>query len=193
MLQHSAREIRNSGAKDFEPRHIMNAAWALARWQRHCRLLGWPQELKPYVCRPALRILMAEACCRLDHFAARELSRLVWAVSSQSCLRLRETGKPLLEYVQRRDRAPSFDADDLVSLVTSLAWMLERLVWEVPGRRTRSKLPQQPPRRPPLRPPAPRRESGATLAGASMCSVRALGGMASGLRDVGGVQAEEKS
>jgi len=30
--------------QDFEPRHVMNAAWALARWQRHCRLMGWPQE-----------------------------------------------------------------------------------------------------------------------------------------------------
>lgn len=44
MLQHGAREIRVRQALGFEPRQLMNAAWALARWQRHCRLQGWPQE-----------------------------------------------------------------------------------------------------------------------------------------------------
>ncbi|CAK8987285.1 Uncharacterized protein SCF082_LOCUS910 [Durusdinium trenchii] len=80
MLQHGAREIR-----DFEPLHLMNAAWALARWQRHCRLAGLPQECKDYVCRPALRILAAEAAKDFSRFGARELSRLMWAVASQSC------------------------------------------------------------------------------------------------------------
>ncbi|CAE7242125.1 slc44a2 [Symbiodinium sp. CCMP2456] len=147
MLQHAAREIRTSGAQDFEPRHIINAAWSLARWQRHCRLMGWPQELKPYVCRPALRVLLGEAARDLQKFAARELSRLMWAGASQSCLKLRELGPPLLQYV-RTSRAAEFDTDDLVSLVNSLAWMLERLVWEAPGRRTKSMLPQLYPRMP---------------------------------------------
>ena len=44
MLQHGAREIKVRQAQAFEPRHLINAAWALARWQRHCRLTGWPQE-----------------------------------------------------------------------------------------------------------------------------------------------------
>ncbi|CAE7493266.1 unnamed protein product [Symbiodinium sp. CCMP2592] len=148
MLQHAAREIRTSGAQDFEPRHIINAAWSLARWQRHCRLMGWPQELKPYVCRPALRVLLGEAAKDLKKFAARELSRLMWAGASQSCLKLRELGPPLLAYVRTSEHAAEFDTDDLVSLVNSLAWMLERLVWEAPGRRTKSRLPQLCPRMP---------------------------------------------
>eukprot|EP00434_Breviolum_minutum_P019791 symbB.v1.2.017463.t1/scaffold1361.1/size175804/3 len=138
MLQHAAREIRVNGAKDFEPRHVMNAAWALARWQRHCRLMGWPQECKDYVCRPALRILMAEASKNLDAFRPHELSRLIWAVASQSCLKLREVGPPLRDYTRSPVHLQGFDPDALVSLVTSLSWILERLVWEVPGRRTRS-------------------------------------------------------
>ncbi|CAJ1376714.1 unnamed protein product [Effrenium voratum] len=91
MLQHAAREIRNHGAKDFEPQHLMNAAWALARWQRHCRLNGLPQECKDYVCRPALRVLATEAAHHAHHFRAREMSRLVWALASQSCYSAWET------------------------------------------------------------------------------------------------------
>ena len=43
------------------------------------------QELKPYVCRPALRVLLGAAARDLKKFAARELSRLMWAGASQSC------------------------------------------------------------------------------------------------------------
>ncbi|CAK8986195.1 unnamed protein product [Durusdinium trenchii] len=142
MLQHGAREIRVRLAKDFEPLHLMNAAWALARWQRHCRLAGLPQECKDYVCRPALRILAAEAAKDFSRFGARELSRLMWAVASQSCLRLREMGPPLRDYV-RSSQLQAFDPDDLVSLATSLSWMLERLVWELPARRTHSRVSQE--------------------------------------------------
>ena len=44
------------------------------------------QECKDYVCRPALRIL-AEAATKggLERFRPHELSRLIWAVASQSC------------------------------------------------------------------------------------------------------------
>ncbi|CAJ1456130.1 unnamed protein product, partial [Effrenium voratum] len=150
MLQHAAREIRNHGAKDFEPQHLMNAAWALARWQRHCRLNGLPQECKDYVCRPALRVLATEAAHHAHHFRAREMSRLVWALASQSCLKLREMGPPLLDFSRRH--ATELDPDDLISLVTSLAWMLERLVWEVPARRTRSTVPSPSSHRSLLRP-----------------------------------------
>ena len=43
------------------------------------------EELKPYVCRPALRVLLNVAAADLSKFAARELSRLMWAGASQSC------------------------------------------------------------------------------------------------------------
>eukprot|EP00435_Cladocopium_sp_Y103_P049634 s577_g15.t1 len=142
MLQHAAREIRVRGAQDFEARHLLNSAWALARWQRHCRLLGWQQECKDYVCRPALRILLEEAARNggFQRFRPHELSRLIWAVASQSCLKLRPMGPPLLDYVRRPEKLMGFDPDALVSLVTSLAWILERLVWELPGRRTHSRI-----------------------------------------------------
>ena len=48
---------------------------ALSRWQ----------ECKDYVCRPALRILMEEAAKNFQSFRPHELSKLIWAVSSQSC------------------------------------------------------------------------------------------------------------
>lgn len=132
LLQHSARQLRAAGARGYEPRHCANAAWALAWWQRHCRLTGLPQECKPAVCRPALRALADEAAQQLDKFSARELSRLLWALGSQSCLRLRLFSPRLALDFRRQGRLSEFDHDELLSMTTVLAWMLERAVWERP-------------------------------------------------------------
>merc|ERR550532_1538138 len=86
LLQHTARQLRAAGARGFEPRHCANAAWALARWQRHCRLTGLRQECKPATCRPALRAVATEAVARIGEFTPRELTRLLWAFGSQACL-----------------------------------------------------------------------------------------------------------
>merc|ERR1719410_1875865 len=133
LLQHAARQVRNAGASGFEPRHCTNAAWALARWQRHCRLTGVPQECKPAVCRPALRALAAEAIGMLNKFEVKELSRLLWALGSQSCLQLRLFAPGLVPDFQRCGRLDGLDADELISVVTVFSWMLERAVWEKMG------------------------------------------------------------
>lgn len=54
--------------------------------QTELRDWGVLQECKDYVCRPALRIL-AEAAKNggFQRFRPHELSRLIWAVASQSC------------------------------------------------------------------------------------------------------------
>ena len=81
--------VRTKQATKFQP--VWKFAWHLmmqiisTRFPTKNYLPQILQECKDYVCRPALRILMAEASKNLDAFRPHELSRLIWAVSSQSC------------------------------------------------------------------------------------------------------------
>jgi len=130
LLQHAARQVRNAGAKGFEPRHLTNVAWALARWQRHCRLTGLRQECKAAVCRPALRAVAGEASGRLGELNPHELSRFLWALGSEGCLHLRVLAPGLVADLRRPGRLSELDVEELVSVVTVLSWTLERAVWE---------------------------------------------------------------
>lgn len=131
LLQHAARELRDaSRVQQLECQHLANVAWALARWQRHCRFSGWPQACKPATVRPVLRALAKEAAPRLSEFGSRELSRFIWALGAESCLHIRLLAPPLLQELRRPKRLRAWDCDELVSVSTALAWAHERLFWE---------------------------------------------------------------
>merc|ERR1719507_2706153 len=118
------------GAQGFEPRHCVNAAWALARWQRHCRLTGLRQECKPATCRPALRALASEGARRVGDMSPYELSRLLWSLGSQGCLHFRLWAPLLSVDFRRPGRLAELDAHAFLSVVTVMSWALERAVWE---------------------------------------------------------------
>lgn len=135
LLQHTARHLRDVRPQDFEPQHFTNAAWALSRWQRHCRLFGWPQECKAATCRPALRSLANAAANRTAEFKSAELARFLWALGSQACLHLRVIGPGLVKDLQQPGRLAQFTAEDVCTVVTVLSWMVERAVLEPPSSR----------------------------------------------------------
>merc|ERR1711865_800066 len=100
-----------------EARHCANAAWALARWQHHCRLTGAGQECRPAVCRPALRVLANEAAGRLHDFSHSELARFLWSLGSQSCLHLSLLPPVAADMQQRTSRSPGrMSCEDIVTI-----------------------------------------------------------------------------
>merc|ERR1712099_176958 len=87
-------------------------------------------ECKPAVCRPALKAIGNAAIGQLSSFSTTELSRLLWALGSQGCLRLRQFSPALTADLRRPGRLPNMDHDSFISVITVLAWMMERAVWE---------------------------------------------------------------
>lgn len=136
LLHFAARHLRQVGASGFEARHLTNAAWALARWQRHCRLHGLRQQCKAALVRPALRALAQESASRFGEFSSNELSRFLWSLGSESCLRLRVLAPGLVVDFRRPSRLAEMDSGEMMTVATALSWSLERAVWERQGVRS---------------------------------------------------------
>merc|ERR1712061_453346 len=81
-------------------------------------------------CRPALRVLAAEAATRFGDMSPHELSRLLWALSSQGCLHFRVVAPTLATDLRQPGRLSSLDVDELISVAYAIAWAFERAVLE---------------------------------------------------------------
>eukprot|EP00927_Polykrikos_kofoidii_P078424 TRINITY_DN75246_c0_g1_i1.p1 TRINITY_DN75246_c0_g1~~TRINITY_DN75246_c0_g1_i1.p1 ORF type:complete len:486 (+),score=61.33 TRINITY_DN75246_c0_g1_i1:157-1614(+) len=142
LLDDGATRLRRGGALGLEARHLTSAAWALSRWQRHCRLTGWRQELKSSTCRAALHTLATVVSTRLADFRGDELARFLWALGSQGCLNLSLLAVPLdadlkqrsLSFTatfytpvpssgsERNKRGVLLEAEEICTVANALAW-----------------------------------------------------------------------